>query len=321
MTDKISREQAAKAFEEVIWQDNDSNLDTTIQNLKRAALGRVDAEIQWYEQHAGFHFLGFKLYSYALRLLALVLALAGTLLLEAATFYSPQQDSHTLPLLWRLGIERDEVPFISVALLLVAGFFVMIDKQFMITKGMARFRAAEYSLRVLRAELEAELVDQIQQLPTPCTKGAFNALRALATKHYVDIMREVNAETVGWSEDVKANMNALIEEIMRHKADVRDQASKLQDEIVKGSKKFPLKITVENTDSRAGKKLAVRFTTAQSTKPSPIDHKFDPGESWTVLLPAEQYLVELEEGGNAIASEYVQLSASSGSPNVQEVKL
>ncbi|TNE64585.1 MAG: hypothetical protein EP335_06925 [Alphaproteobacteria bacterium] len=321
MTDKISRKQTAEAFEKVIWQDNDSNLDKTIQELKRAALARVDAEIHWYEQHAGFHFLGFKFYSYALRILALFLALAGTLLIEVATFYSSLQDGHALPFLWRFGIEKTEIPFFSVALLLAAGFFAMIDKQFMITKGMARFRAAEYSLRVLRAELEAELVVQIQQLPIPCTKGAFNALRALAAKHYVDIMREVKAETVGWSEDVKANMDALIEEIVRQKINVRDQASKLQDEIIKGSKKFPLKIIVENSDNRAGKKFAVGYRTGQSAGPTPVVHTFDPGESWTVLLPAEGYLIELEEGGTAIASEYVQLSTSSGTPNIQEVRL
>ena len=319
MTIKISRDEAISEFENVTWNDDNPTPTETIEKLRRATLMKIDAEIQWYAKHAGFHWRGFKCYSYALRFLAIFFVFISTLLLEIATFHSTPS---AVPFLWRYGIDRHEIPFLSVALLLFAGFFVLLDKHFMITKGMARFRSAEYSLRVLRAECEAELIQHIQELPTPCTKVDFNTLRAVAAKRYVDIIREIKTETIGWSDDLKENMNSLMEEIIRLKASVREKAVKLEREIAEEFQKFPLTIKVAAASDRNGKQFSVHARNTQTEHPAIIDHTFAPGESWTALLPSGSYLFELWDGeGSAITNKYAAVGKAGAEAEPQELTL
>lgn len=253
------REKEELAFQNICFDSEKPN--KSLDDLKEAALGRIDAEIYWYQKHAGLR----KIPSYTIRLLAMSLAAISAMLVTVSTFVQKQAvltsentlnikniDSDLGLLMQAFNIDPINVPLYSVSYLLIAGFMLAVDQRFLITKGMTRLRRAEYSLRVKRAEFAADFSIQRKHMDLIDDK-VFRVLKAMSEQAFANIINDVKNETENWADAVDASLEALIKDIAKQDEATKSRAQTMMEEVEKVSaytKLYPLKILLEEKQSR-----------------------------------------------------------------------
>lgn len=211
--DLSPRDAAAQRFENAAF--NAADPIGSVNELKAAALARIDVEIKWYETHANRRLF----MTWVTRGLVLLLALLGVLILEVNAF-APDKAPKVYA---KFDIDPALAPLIATTALIIAGFILLADRTFLLTRSYIRFRVTEYELRVRRAMFASEF-DRVLNSATTVVPAVFLELQGLAHSAFKAVFEDIRKETALWSEDLKVAMESMAKDIEKITASSRERA-------------------------------------------------------------------------------------------------
>lgn len=185
-----NRESAKKAFDDL--QFNASDPQGSAQSLYDASLTRIDAEAEWYEEQAVVK----QKVSYATRGVAVVAIGISAIFLDFAAFFPKLAGNETLP------------AAVATVALVVAGLVLLVDRTFIITKGMTRFRVAEFAIRKLQTAFAADF-NRTVLANQPLGPKSFYEAKGMALDAMEEVFDIVAKETAQWQADTQTAIDAL----------------------------------------------------------------------------------------------------------------
>lgn len=287
------RDTAQQEFEQL--QFKEENKRASLQEVCTRTLARYDAEIDWYDRHADRR----RVASGAVRIIAVVLGTLSLLFLNIRAF-STSTAPATVPTP-ATGFEW-ELTTMATAVAIVAAGVLLLDAVFQITARYARWRVAEYTIRVMRSAFEIEFFKEYgAKEDGQIDLSTFNAAKVMAIEKFKAVEEEIKAETESWQQSLDKAMTALRQKIEKDTEEAKKGAAeavkvdkeRLEKEKEEIAKREPvlLDVTIEATAGRpAPLTLVVRDKRKREIERTANAKS---GQTFPFTLPPGPYTVHL----------------------------
>ncbi len=292
------RDTAQRAFDNLGFDADDKR--TSLQEVCIRTLARYDAEINWYDKHADRR----RIASGAVRIVAVVLGTLSALFLNIRVFsVSPAPIEDTI----RATGTGLELTTMATAVAIVAGGVLLLDAVFQITARFARWRVAEYTIRVMRSDFEIEFFKVYGALEEgQIEPSTFSDARAMAAGKFKAVQEVIKAETESWQQGLDKVMTelrqkiekgtdeaktALVEARTASEEAYRERQKKEEEET---AKREPVLLDVTIEAPAAGRPAPLTLV-VQDKRKREVERAAPatPGQTFSFALPPGPYTVHL----------------------------